>query len=94
MDAAKNAAASAGASIREDGAIGSQFRSDGAIGSIGQSIGGPFDKEGAIGSQFTTDGAIGGTAEIVGENISGAAGSATSNPQGSEANRADRLPTE
>jgi hypothetical protein len=35
----------------------------GAIGSMGQKIGGPFDKEGMIGKQFTPEGSIGGAVQ-------------------------------
>lgn len=35
----------------------------GAIGSVGQKIGGPFDKGGMIGKQFTPEGSIGGAVQ-------------------------------
>ncbi|RSM14088.1 hypothetical protein CDV31_005550 [Fusarium ambrosium] len=45
------------------GSIGKQFTEQGAIGSMGQKIGGPFDKEGMIGKQFTPEGSIGGAVQ-------------------------------
>lgn len=47
--------------LHKDGAIGSAFKADGAIGSLGQKVGGPFDKQGAIGKNFNADGKVGGT---------------------------------
>ncbi|UPK91884.1 hypothetical protein LCI18_002819 [Fusarium solani-melongenae] len=45
------------------GSIGKQFTEQGAIGSMGQKIGGPFDKKGMIGKQFTPEGSIGGAVQ-------------------------------
>ncbi|KAF2665553.1 hypothetical protein BT63DRAFT_482486 [Microthyrium microscopicum] len=58
-----NSTASGPGVLSSEGAIGKQFTEKGSIGSIGQAVGGPFDKEGAIGKQFTKDGSIGGTME-------------------------------
>ncbi|KAF2461844.1 hypothetical protein BDY21DRAFT_368024 [Lineolata rhizophorae] len=49
------------ATFKSEGAVGKQFAAEGSIGSMGQEIGGPFDKDGAIGKQFTTGGSVGGS---------------------------------
>lgn len=80
MDSLKQSVAGGASAFREDGAVGSNFKSDGALGSIGQGIGGPFDKKGAIGQQFTTEGSVGGNVQASAEKVSGNAASSSSDP--------------
>lgn len=47
------------------------FAADGPVGSIGQKVGGPFDKQGAVGKQFTEDGSVGGSIQQMADTSKG-----------------------